>query len=114
MESLLELSQEEIRTRAAQALANLEAPDYSGIADRQVYQAFAQVWNGFTVDQEWLSQFKAQVATLSGGRVSLESANPERFEYRVKGPAEYLLLKAGGVELNVILGPYSQPVTIER
>jgi hypothetical protein len=104
-------SHEEIRLRAATAMAKFERPDYSDVDDETVFDAFQEVWGGWHAEENWLNWLKAKIQDLSQGRVVLLEADVNDFSMRIKGPANYMMLQRGEECQLVVIGPYSHPVT---
>jgi len=101
---------ESLRFLATKALASMTEPDFSNVDDQTVYEAFQEVWEGFCANKDWLNAFKAQISQLSAGKVALLDCDPNEFNTRVKGPANYLVLVSGDHRQKIILGPYATPV----
>src|SRR3989344_6831715 len=93
----------------AVALSKLETPDFSAFSEEAVYDAFWAVFDGYAVDKVWLKELKNRIAELSGGEVQLRGSSSIHFNVRVRGPAEYLILKKGKSKTRIILGPYVSP-----
>lgn len=94
---------------SATALARMEEPELGYLESEVVLCAFLQVF-GADVRDRWFSTFRARVAELSRGSVRLEQADPNRFRFRVKGLAMYLVLIRGDITQKLTLGPYMPPV----
>jgi hypothetical protein len=103
-------STEELRLRAAQALANFTVPDYSKVDRETVAEAFQEVWAGFEAEEEWLMNFTLLIAELSEGKVALLAADADEFPWRIKGPASYLKLQRGEETQLLAIGPYAKPI----
>jgi hypothetical protein len=103
-------SHEDLRNRAAEALAAFRQPDFSDTDEETVFRAFREVWDGFRANEYWMASLKAQIAEMSNGQVELLDADAEDFPVHVKGPANYLRLRRGKEDQLVIMGPYSSPV----
>lgn len=103
-------SNAELYERTAQALSKMQRPDFSDVDDDTVYHAFHEVWDGFSANHDWLNSLNIRILELSKGEVKLVKGNYEDFPARIRGPAEYLLLKKGNQAIKVIIGPYNRPV----
>jgi hypothetical protein len=109
-------SSEEIRHIAAVALSKLEMPDYKGIDKETISRAFQEIWSGFRAKSEWLKSFAKEIKDLSDPKHKvrlLQATRDDVFKYKIRGPAEYMLLKCGRKTQRVIIGPYSNPISFD-
>lgn len=107
-------SKEELYERAAVSLSNMTCPRFLNVDKNTVASAFGETFDFFHACPEWLDWFSRRIRELSEGEVDLVKANPDDFEARVRGPAEYLELVKGGYRQKLILGPYSTPISFEE
>ncbi|PWU23365.1 hypothetical protein C5B42_03195 [Candidatus Cerribacteria bacterium 'Amazon FNV 2010 28 9'] len=105
-------SYESLRERAAQALAQMQAPSYEDVDGETVFNAFYAVWDGWVPNAEWLKSFQQRIWDLSNGEVVLEEATDTKGFVMIKGPAAYFFLKKGEEVCYVDIGPYSNPVSV--
>jgi hypothetical protein len=89
----------------------MECPDYSDVDEETVFTDFhAMYGDASNANSDWLQKLKQDVAGKSSGKVALDSADLNLFTWRIKGPAEYLLLSQGDKKIQVVVGPYSSPI----
>ena len=69
--------------RAAQALSQMQAPDFSDLDKDVVLAAYWAIFDGHTYDREdWLKNFMNDVSNRSHGVVKLEKADMNQFASR--------------------------------
>ena len=89
---------QEIYEHTAQALADLRLPNFVGLArPEEVQNAFFEVFETNPGgDPAWLERFSRLVSELSGGRTTLQRADPAEFApplRGIRGPAIYFVLQ---------------------
>jgi hypothetical protein len=89
----------------ASALARLVQPDLSTLPADQVDRARAAMFGPEGLRPEYLDELRRDVSDASGGRVTLQDADPSTFPYLSKEwGAKYLRLSGTGVNQLLILG----------
>lgn len=106
-------SSDQLISRAINALAAMNCPDFSDVDSQTVYEAFQGTFQMFSPKTDWLKWFKEQISVRSLGEVQMDDANVDDFKVRVRGPADYLMLVRGNQKIRVIFGPYSTPFSFD-
>lgn len=99
---------------AAIALSKMQCPDFSGVDDETIFDAFQEIFNDSSINQRWVQELEARIADLSDEEVLLQTADSEKFSMRIKGPAAYLALVKGNEIQRFTIGPYSTPISFDR
>jgi hypothetical protein len=96
----------------AAAFAKMELPDFSDLDSHFVSEEFYRFY--YKDKEGCLEKLKQKVNQKSGGKVLLREEDYEKFNLRVKGPAIYLVLIKDKEQKRVIIGPYSNPILLDR
>jgi hypothetical protein len=96
---------DEVRAKAAQALAKVKKPDFSKIDSGTVHQSFIEMWAGKLADTNKLVTFMKAVEKYSSNKTKLMWASLNDFPIR-KSNAEYLqLIRVGQRSQKLIMRP---------
>lgn len=98
-------------TRAAQALALLQEPDFSDTDEELVFRLFSAV---FDEGDRWFGELKQLVSRESGGSVVLSEVAPDEYPGgRIKGRGRYFVLTRGACKVYGHFGPYVPPFHVQ-